>query len=156
MTIATSVKDMLNTRHIPYEVLEHAKTANSPQAALSAHVPDDHIAKGVLMKDNIGYVLAVIAGDQWLDRKRLSEELGRDLQMASEDEIGGVFNDCDLGAIPPLGGAYGIEMILDEDLTSLARVYFEAGDHEHLIELDGKHFHELMRGVRHGHIIAVH
>ena len=156
MTIATSVKYMLNMQHIPYEVLEHAKTANSPQAALSAHVPDDHIAKGVLMKDNIGYVLAVIAGDQWLDRKRLSEELGRDLQMASEDEIGGVFNDCDLGAIPPLGGAYGIEMILDEDLTSLARVYFEAGDHEHLIELDGKHFHELMRGVRHGHITAVH
>ena len=90
MTIATSVKDMLNARHIPYEVLEHAKTANSPQAALSAHVPDDHIAKGVLMKDKNGYVLAVIAGDQWLDRKRMSEELGRDLQMASEDEIGGV------------------------------------------------------------------
>jgi len=156
MTIATSVMNMLNARHIPYEVLEHAKTANSPQAALAAHVPDDHIAKGVLMEDDIGYVLAVIAGDQWLDRRRLSEELGRDLQMATEDEIGRLFSDCDLGAIPPLGGAYGIEMMLDEDLISLARVYFEAGDHEHLIELDGKHFHELMRGVRHGHITAVH
>ena len=156
MTIATSVKDMLNARHIPYEVLEHPKTANTPEAALSAHVPDDHIAKGVLMKDSDGYVLAVIAGDQWLDRKRMSEEFGRDLQMASEDEIGGVFNDCELGAIPPLGGAYGIEMMLDEDLVSLARVYFEAGDHEHLIKLEAKHFHELMRGVRHGHITAVH
>ena len=156
MTIATSVKNMLNARHIPYEVLEHAKTANSPQAALSAHVPDVHIAKGVLMKDNVGYVLAVIAGDQWLDRRRLSEEFGRDLQMASEDEIGRLFSDCDLGAIPPLGSAYGIDMMLDEDLISLARVYFEAGDHEHLIALDGKHFHELMRGVRHGHLSAVH
>ncbi|MBA1332895.1 prolyl-tRNA synthetase, partial [Candidatus Endoriftia persephone str. Guaymas] len=65
MTIATSVMNMLNERHIPYEVLEHAKTATSPQAALAAHVPDDHIAKGVLMKDNIGYMLAVIPGDQW-------------------------------------------------------------------------------------------
>ncbi len=156
MTIATSVMNMLNARYIPYEVLEHAKTANSPQTALAAHVPDDHIAKGVLMEDDIGYVLAVIAGDQWLDRRRLSEELGRDLQMATEDEIGRLFSDCDLGAIPPLGGAYGIEMMLDEDLISLARVYFEAGDHEHLIELDGRHFHELMRGVRHGHITAVH
>ena len=155
MTIATSVMNMLNARHIPYEVLEHAKTANSPQTALAAHVPDDHIAKGVLMEDDIGYVLAVIAGDQWLDRRRLSEELGRDLQMATEDEIGRLFSDCDLGAIPPLGGAYGIEMMLDEDLISLARVYFEAGDHEHLIAVGSADFHKLMRGVRHGHLSAV-
>ncbi|KRT54392.1 aminoacyl-tRNA deacylase [Candidatus Endoriftia persephonae] len=156
MTIATSVMNMLNERHIPYEVLEHAKTATSPQAALAAHVPDDHIAKGVLMKDNIGYMLAVIPGDQWLDRRRLSEELGRDLRMASEEEIGRLFSDCDLGAIPPLGSAYGIDMMLDEDLSSLANVYFEAGDHEHLLMVDSEHFHELMRGARHGHLTAVH
>ncbi len=148
--------NILNARHIPYEVVEHAKTATSPQAAVAAHVPDDHIAKGVLMKDNTGYVLAVIPGDQWLDQRRLSEELGRDLQMASEEEIGRLFSDCDLGAIPPLGIAYGIDMMLDEDLISLAKVYFEAGDHEHLIAVDSEHFHELMCGVRHCHLTAVH
>jgi len=156
VTIAPSVMNILNAQHIPYEVVEHAKTATSPQAAVAAHVPDDHIAKGVLMKDNAGYVLAVIPGDQWLDQRRLSEELGRDLQMASEEEIGRLFSDCDLGAIPPLGIAYGIDMMLDEDLISLAKVYFEAGDHEHLIVVDSEHFHELMRGVRHCHLTAVH
>lgn len=156
MTIATSVINMLNERHIPYELLEHAKTATSPQAALAAHVPDDHIAKGVLTKDSEGYVLAVIPGDQWLNRRRLSEELGRDLHLASEEEIGRLFSDCDPGAIPPLGSAYGIDMMLDEDLTSLAKVYFEAGDHKHLIAVDSEDFHELMRGVRHGHLTAVH
>ncbi|MCP4283626.1 MAG: YbaK/EbsC family protein [Gammaproteobacteria bacterium] len=147
--------NILNERHIPYETLEHSKTSTSPQAALAAHVPNDHIAKGVLMKDNAGYVLAVIPGNQWLDRRRLNEEFGRDLQMATEQEICLLFKDCDPGAIPPLGSAYSIDTMLDEDLTQLARVYFEAGDHEHLVAVDSEHFHELMRGVRHGHLTAV-
>lgn len=156
MTIANSVISLLKERHVPYEVLEHAKTATSPQTALSAHVPDDHIAKGVIMKDEMGYLMAVIPGDKWLDRHRLNEELGRDLKMAEEEEIGLLFDDCDLGAIPPIGSAYGMDTMLDEDLSSLARVYFEAGDHEHLIAVKGEHFQELMRGVRHGHLTAVH
>lgn len=156
MTIATSVLNMLEERHIPYKVLEHAKTATSPQTALSAHVPEDHIAKAVLTKDNLGYVMAVIAGDQWLDQRRLSEELGRDLRLATEDDIGRLFSDCDLGAIPPLGSAYGVDTLLDEDLMNLSRVYLEAGDHEHLIEVEAKDFHELMRGVRHGHLTTMH
>lgn len=155
MTVPTSVLNILNERHIAYQMVEHSKTSTSPQAALAAHVPDDHIAKGVLMKDSAGYVLAVIPGNQWLDRKRLNEEFGRDLQMATEEEIGHLFSDCDLGAIPPLGSAYGIDTMLDEDLTQLARVYFEAGDHEHLVAVDSEHFHELMRGARHGHLTAV-
>ena len=156
MSIAPSVINILNTRHIPYEVLEHAKTATSPQAAIAAHVPDDHIAKGVLTKDDAGYVLAVIPGDQWLNRRRLCEELGRDLQLATEREIGQLFGDCDLGAIPPVGSAYGIDMMLDEGLVNLDKVYFEAGDHEHLIAVDCEHFKELMQGVRQGHLTAVH
>lgn len=156
MTIATSVLNMLKEQHIPFELLEHAKTATTSQAAMAAHVRDDHIAKGVLMKDSEGYVLAVIPGDQWLNRRRLSEELGRDLYLATEDEIGSLFSDCDPGAIPPLGSIYGIDMILDDDLTSLARVYFEAGDHEHLIAVGSEDFYKLMRGVRHGHLTTIH
>ena len=156
MAIATSVKQYLDSQHIPFEVLEHAKSASSAQTALMAHVPDDHIAKGVLMKDEAGFLLAVIAGDQWLDRNRLAEELGRDLHLASEEEIGHLFSDCDLGAVPPLGVAYGIDMVFDEDLGNLSKVYFEAGDHEHLIMVDSEHFQKLMRGVRHGHFGAVH
>lgn len=156
MTIAATVLKLLTEQQIPYEVLEHSRTATSAETALSAHVPDDHIAKGVVMKDETGYMMAVIPGDQWLDRDRVNEELGRNLHMAAEQEISRLFTDCELGAIPPLGSAYGLEMMLDEDLNSLAKVYFEAGDHEHLIVVNGEHFKALMRGVRHGHLTAIH
>ncbi len=61
-----------------------------------------------------------------------------------------LFEDCETGAIPPLGPAYQIETFLDEALTSLANVYFEAGDHENLVHTSGDNFKKLLSGVRHG------
>jgi Ala-tRNA(Pro) deacylase len=41
--------------------------------------------------------------------------------------------------------------VLDDALTSLAHVYFEAGDHEQLVKVYADQFKILMQGVRHGH-----
>ena len=132
-------------------MVPHPKTYSSVETANAAHVADDHIAKSVLLKDDTNYLLAVIPASQWVDLHRTKEELGRDLQLASEEEVERLFADCSLGAIPPLGSAYGVETVLDEALTSLANVYFEGGDHERLIRVTGEQFTRLMKGVRHGH-----
>ncbi|MEN8129739.1 MAG: YbaK/EbsC family protein [Pseudomonadota bacterium] len=151
MTIAASVLNVLTEKHTQYQVISHPKSYSSAETADAAHITDDHIAKGVLLKDNEGYLLAVIPASQWVDLRRIRDELGRDLQLASEEEIEQLFEDCDPGAVPPIGEAYGLESILDEALTSLASVYLEGGDHEQLIRLDGDQFDILMRGVRRGH-----
>ncbi len=152
MTVAASVVRVLADHGTEYDLVPHPKSLSSIGSANAAHVPEDHIAKGVLLKDRTGYVLAVIPGSEWVDLRRLQAELGRDLGMASEAEVDRLFNDCDPGAIPPLGEAYGLEMVLDESLTQLSSIYFEGGDHEHLVRLDGDQFNALMRGIRRGHI----
>lgn len=151
MTVASSVINTLTESQTEYEVVPHPKTYSSIETAHAAHVADDHIAKGVLLKDDTDYLLAVIPASQWVDLHRIKEELGRDLQLASEEEVERLFSDCSLGAIPPLGSTYGVETVLDEALTSLASVYFEGGDHERLIRVTGEQFKKLMKGVRHGH-----
>ena len=151
MTVAAAVINTLTESQTEYEVVPHPKTYSSIETANAAHVADDHIAKGVLLKDNTGYLLAVIPASQWVDLDRTKEELGRDLQLASEEEVERLFSDCSLGAIPPLGSTYGVETVLDEALTSLANIYFEGGDHERLIRVTGEQFKGLMKGVRHGH-----
>ncbi len=151
MSIATSVMNTLTSIHTEYEVVAHPKSFSSHETASAAHVPDDHIAKGVLLKDAAGYLLVVIPANHWVDFHRLRDDLGRELQLATEAEIKQLFGDCDPGAIPPLGDAYGVETVLDESLTSLAHVYFEAGDHERLIKVYADQFKLLMHGVRHGH-----
>ncbi len=151
MTVAASVKTYLDQQGIAYELVPHPRTGSSRESARAAHVREDHIAKAVIMKDDQGYLMAVIPADQWLKLHAVCETLNRSLELASEAEIEGLFPDCRPGAIPPLGPFYGLETVLDEALTTLANVYLEAGDHEHLIHVTGEQFHSLMSGARHGH-----
>ncbi len=66
------------------------------------------------------------------------------------DFIERLFEDCELGAIPPVGKPYGMEMIVDDSLNEQPDVYFEAGDHTSLIHVNAMAFHRLMAEARHG------
>ena len=59
-----------------------------------------------------------------------------------------LFEDCDIGAIPPIGAAYDVPVILDESLGDAADIYFEGGDHKTLVHVSGKDFRNLTSGAR--------
>ena len=151
MTIAATVKSYIEGRGIAYEVIAHPATGSSHETAEEAHVDEGHIAKGVIIKDDAGAVMAVVPGDAWVSLSAIARELDRKMVLADEEEAVAYFPDCDPGAIPPIGPAYGMETLLDKALTSLAYVYLESGDHRSLIKIDGKALPELLSGVRHGH-----
>lgn len=151
MAVAKTIKQFLDNKSIDYGLVAHPHTGSSHETAEASHVREDHIAKAVLVKDATGYAMVVIPANQWVEMKHLYKELDRDFELVEEDELAKLFPDCEVGAIPPLGPAYAIETLLDEALTTLANVYFEAGDHEHLIHTTGDDFKRLLSGVRHGH-----
>jgi Ala-tRNA(Pro) deacylase len=151
MTIAATQQRYLIQRKAEYDLMLHPHTGSSRETAEAAHIPDDHIAKAVVVKDALDYMIVVIPASNWLNMERLRSELNRDLHLATEDEIAELFDDCEPGAVPPLGPAYGIETLLDESLVSLADVYFEAGDHEQLVHLRGQDFKALLGGARRGY-----
>lgn len=150
MAIAATVKDYLEKTGTRYSMVPHPHTWSSGDTAKAAHVPPERIAKAVVLADQTGYVMAVVPANRHVDIEALSKKFGRDLALAPEFRIGSVFKDCDLGAIPPLGSAYGVTTMLDNCLIGLPEVYFEAGDHEDLILVDGEQFMSLMKGARHG------
>ncbi|WP_372882798.1 aminoacyl-tRNA deacylase [Psychromonas sp.] len=151
MSMAETVKSYMAALQIDYDLLPHPKTYNSRESAEAAHIPEDHIAKAVIVKDARGYAMVVIPGRHWLKLKAMSEEVGREFSLAEEAEINKLFNDCQSGAIPPVGPAYQLATFMDQRLLALANIFFEAGDHEHLVHVDGKGFHKLLKGARHGY-----
>jgi Ala-tRNA(Pro) deacylase len=151
MAMADTIANYLLQHKVEYELVAHPKTYSSHETAKAAHVPDDHIAKAVIVRDEQGYAMVVIPGSHWLKLEALQQEADREYVLAAESDATKLFPDCASGAIPPLGPAYGLETFLDERLTSLANVYFEAGDHEDLVHVSGDAFHVLLKGVRHGH-----
>lgn len=151
MTIAATVKSFLTRNQVDYQLIPHSKTNSSKETAFAAHVREDHIAKAVILQDDQGVVMAVIPGNSWVKSHAINTELNRDLELAPEQIGDEIFTDCSLGAIPPLGFAYGLkQVVVDEALNSLAEVYFEAGDHENLVRVSGASFKLLLSGARHG------
>jgi Ala-tRNA(Pro) deacylase len=70
--------------------------------------------------------------------------------LAEEKDLHEIFSDCSLGAIPPVGRAYGVNVLFDDHLTECEDIYFEAGDHTDLIHVSGKDFLVLMGDASHG------
>ncbi|WP_295880562.1 aminoacyl-tRNA deacylase [uncultured Thiohalocapsa sp.] len=151
MSIAARVDSRLRAEDITFELVPHPPTGSTHESASAAHVSEDHVAKAVMLHDGHGHAMAVIPGDTWLHLDALNEDTGRAFALDEESELAELLPDCAPGAVPPLGPLYGIETFLDEGLTTLAEVYFEAGDHQHLVKVSGGDFAQLLAGVRRGH-----
>ncbi|HLT03176.1 MAG TPA: YbaK/EbsC family protein [Geminicoccaceae bacterium] len=150
MTMASTLRRHLESRGVEYQVVNHPMTASSSETAQSAHVSGNRIAKSVVLRDGEGYLLAVLPAAHHLSLEMLQDWLGRSFALASEQEIGRLFPDCELGAIPPLGGAYDLDVVLDERLARLDEVYFEGGDHQTLVRIGGEQFRHLMASAKFG------
>lgn len=152
MSIAASLRDYLACEGVPYDTIAHEHTRDSTHSAQAAHIPGDRLAKCVMLEDDKGYLMAVVPATHRVDLGALRRELNRNLGLATDRELVELFRDCELGALPPLGRAYGIDMILDESLVDSPDIYFEAGDHRALVHMSGSDFLRLMANVPRGQI----
>ncbi len=150
MAVAATLREYLNRWGVEYEVVPHAHTSSSLETAEAAHVPGDKLAKCVMTEDYRGYLMVVVPASHEVEFSLLDEQLDRRLALATEEELADIFVDCELGAIPPLGEAYGIDVAVDSRLAECDEVYFEAGDHAELLHLRGEDFRDLMAGAEHG------
>ena len=150
MSIAHTLHDYMVLQGVRYEVMTHPHTATSMETAAAAHVPGDELAKAVILEDDDGYVMAVVPATHHVRLGKLRGQLGRNLRLALERDFSAVFSDCEAGAIPPLGMAYGMPTLVDDSLSEQPDVYLEAGDHEGLIHLNGSAFQGLLATAQHG------
>lgn len=148
MTIPNTLKSYLDNSGIAYETVAHPLSAFSQDSAESAHVPGHRLAKGVLLHDEQGYLLAVLPAPLHIDIVLLNELLDRELGLVGEDEVARLFPDCDAGAIPPLGKPYRLKVALDKSLCDEPDIYFEGGDHIDLVRVGGTDFQTLLKGAK--------
>ena len=150
MAISRCLKEYLDTCGVDYDVVTHRQTRTSAQTAREVHIPGDQMAKTVILEDDIGYFMAVIPSTHRVDLSGLHHKLHRQVGLAAENDLKDLFSDCVFGAIPPIGGAYGIPSYMDVSLDDESDVYFEGGDHEVLVHMSGREFRELTRSAQHG------
>lgn len=148
MTIATKLQNYIDGEGITYDTVAHHRTATTSQSAQAAHVPGRRLAKSVVVHHEMGYVLAVVPSTHRIELSTLQDVMNRRLGLASEEEVSLLFADCEIGAVPPIGSAYDVPVILDESLGDSDDVYFEAGDHKTLVHVSGPSFRNLMKDAQ--------
>ena len=152
MTISSTLNEFLKQQEVAFELIPHPHTGSSMDSAQQAHVPGNRLAKAVVLKSDGNYSMVIVPSVEHVDLAVLREQLGTGLELATESELGELFPDCDVGAVPPIGPAWGMDTYLDECfLANDEEIYFEAGDHEDLVRVSGDQFQKLLGDARHGH-----
>lgn len=152
MSIPSRLTHYLDQHGARYEVCAHEHSHSSAETARSAHVQPGQLAKPVILEDDSGCVMAVVPSDKTVMLGEVARMLGRrELRLSDERRISDLFADCERGAVPPVGMAWGMETLVDEELEAADTIYLEGGDHECLLRMSHDQFHELMSKARHGH-----
>jgi len=152
MDMANTLENYLVQHDINYDKLPHRYSVTSMNIALAANIPGNELAKSVILEDDEGYVMAIVPATRHVKIRELNRLLNRKVGLATENELQELFKDCDLGAIPPIGEAYGMKTIVDYSLDDCPDVYFEAGNHEELIHVTADAFRKLMENTQHATI----
>lgn len=149
MTIAPILQRHLD-RNVTYDVITHDATLSSTRTAQACHVPGDRLAKAIVLRRDGGYLLAVLPASHHLRLSDLGRQIGEDVDLADEREIKQLFPDCVLGAVPPVGECYDLDVIVDDSIQEPPEVYLEGGDHTTLVHMNQAQFTRLMARARHG------
>jgi len=144
MAMAISLQRYLDGQEIHYDIVKHTPTNTSMETAEAAHIPGDKLVKTVLLKDEKGYLMAVIPSTYHVELSDLPSMFNRRMKLVPEEEIAKIFTDCEVGAIPPLGHAYAMNMIVDNKLINHGDLYIETGDHENLAHITDGDFSKLV------------
>jgi Ala-tRNA(Pro) deacylase len=150
MGVSMTLQRYLDDLHVSYDVVTHEKTGCSTMSAQSSHIPGNSLAKGVVLKSDGTYILAVLPATCQVELEKLKDLVGGNVTLATESEASQLFPDCEEGAVPALGVAYGLPAVVDEQLDSRDDIYFEGGDHRSLVHISGDQFGRLMGDMSHG------
>lgn len=147
MGMATTLESYMLRAGVDYDMVHHDPSATISEAANKAHVRRNCVAKAVVLKDGKGFVLAVIPSQKRISLEKIETITDRHFELSTENDFTNVFDDCKMGAIPPVGNAYGLNVLMDQSLEDNSEIYFEAGDHENLVHVNDWDFEVLMRGA---------
>jgi len=128
--------ELLEGRQIQFDRLHHDPVSGANRVAEALHVPGKQVAKSVLLRTELGYVIAVIPADHYIELHRVRACLGDQwVEIASEAEMLQLFPDCEVGAIPPFGSVYHLRTLVDESLAEDAEIVIESQNRAEAIRL---------------------
>ncbi|GAN33383.1 MAG: deacylase [Candidatus Brocadia sp. AMX2] len=143
---AKRLKEFLDSHNIKYIVISHSRAFTAQETAISAHIPGKELAKTVMVKADGKMAMAVLPASYKVDFDLLRKATGSGrVEIANEKEFKDMFPECEIGAMPPFGNLYGVDVFVARSLTEDKEIAFNAGSHRELVRMAYKDFERLVK-----------
>ncbi|HZU26871.1 MAG TPA: YbaK/EbsC family protein [Bryobacteraceae bacterium] len=137
--------EYLDSNGVKYELIEHCTAFTAQGIAALTHTRGREFAKTVILNMDGELVMVVAPASYHIDVPMLRASVGAtSLQLATEAEFRDRFPGCETGAMPPFGNLYGMPVYVDESLTTVQDIAFNAGSHRELMRMSWKDFARLL------------
>lgn len=143
------LKQFLDENNVKYISIQHSSAFTAQEIAAIAHIPGKDLAKTVIIKINGKMAMAVLPASYKVSFDNLKETLGvTEARLAYEQEFIDKFPDCEVGAMPPFGNIYGMEVFVAKSLAEEEEIAFNACSHTELIKMKFSDFERLVQPKR--------
>ena len=144
--ILQRLKEFLDSRKIKYMVIQHSPAYTSLEIAAMAKIPGKEIAKTVIVTADGRKAMVVVPASHMVDFISLRTFMNvEQVELAGEQQFKDLFPDCEVGAMPPFGNLFNLEVIVADSLAEDEMIAFNAGTHKELIRMSFRDFAELAK-----------
>jgi len=143
---AQKLNEFLDRHNIKYVTITHSLAYTAQDVAASAHIAGKELAKTVMVKIDDKMAMAVLPASYKVNFDLLERAAGAGrVELAHEQEFRDMFPGSEVGAMPPFGNLYGMEVFVDESLSQDKEIAFNDGSHTELMRLAYEDFERLVK-----------
>lgn len=143
---AKRIKEFLDSQGIKYYVITHSMAFTAQEIAASVHISGYELAKTVIIRVKNKLAMAVLPATYKVNFKQLAKVVGtEDIALAHEQEFQFRFPECEVGAMPPFGNLWNMDVYVAEKLAHNSDIVFNAGSHTELIRMSFADFERLVK-----------
>jgi Ala-tRNA(Pro) deacylase len=140
------IRRFLDENGVKYTTTIHSMAYTAQEIAAAAHIPGKELAKTVMVLIDRKMAMAVLPASLMVNTEHLREALGaREVLLAGEKDFRDMFPECEVGAMPPFGNLYGMDVYADHSLARDREIAFNAGSHIELMRLSFEDFKRLVK-----------
>lgn len=145
---AQQVQDALRALDVDAEVQElPGSTRTAADAAAALDCEPRQIAKSLLFRTRASHrgVLVIASGPNRVNERAIEELVGEAVELAHPDVVKELTGYA-VGGVPPLAHAHPLEILIDEDLMTLERLWAAAGTPHAVFPLTPGQLRHITRG----------
>jgi len=138
--------EYLDQAGVTYHVIHHPADYRSEATAGHTATPPSEFAKTVFVWIDGEPAMVVLPATRDVALARLRKSLGAAaVRVARESEMQELCPDCEVGAAPPFGNLYDLDVYVSRSLAEDEEITFNGGTHENAVRIAFADFERLVK-----------